>query len=48
LGLSESIAFGCHQNASYKRQESPRAVQNPRSWQRLGLIMHYPHTQAEV
>lgn len=28
---------------------TPRAVKNPRSWQqRLGLIMHYPHSQAEV
>ena len=28
---------------------TPRAIHNPRSWQqRLGLIMHYPHTQAEV
>lgn len=28
---------------------TPRAIQNPRSWQqRLGLIMHYPHTQDEV
>lgn len=28
---------------------TPRAIQNPRSWQqRLGLIMHYPHTQEEV
>lgn len=28
---------------------TPRAIQNPRSWQqRLGLIMHYPHTQQEV
>lgn len=28
---------------------TPRAIQNPRSWQqRLGLIMHYPHSQAEV
>ncbi|MDM1246204.1 choline BCCT transporter BetT [Acinetobacter sp. R933-2] len=28
---------------------TPRAVQNPRSWQqRLGLIMHYPHTHHEV
>lgn len=28
---------------------TPRAVQNPRSWQqRLGLIMHYPHHQQEV
>ena len=28
---------------------TPRAVQNPRSWQqRLGLIMHYPHTHQEV
>jgi choline/glycine/proline betaine transport protein len=28
---------------------TPRAIQNPRSWQqRLGLIMHYPHTRQEV
>ncbi|AOA59496.1 BCCT family transporter [Acinetobacter larvae] len=28
---------------------TPRAVQNPRSWQqRLGLIMHYPHGAEEV
>lgn len=28
---------------------TPRAVKNPRSWQqRLGLIMHYPHSQLEV
>ncbi len=28
---------------------TPRAIQNPRSWQqRLGLIMHYSHTQQEV
>ena len=28
---------------------TPRAIQNPRSWQqRLGLIMHYPHSHAEV
>ncbi|NNH01805.1 BCCT family transporter [Acinetobacter sp. ANC 5414] len=28
---------------------TPRAIQNPRSWQqRLGLIMHYSHTQEEV
>ena len=28
---------------------TPRAVNNPRSWQqRLGLIMHYPHTKEEV
>ncbi|RKG38862.1 BCCT family transporter [Acinetobacter rongchengensis] len=28
---------------------TPRAVQNPRSWQqRLGLIMHYPHSLVEV
>lgn len=28
---------------------TPRAVKNPRSWQqRLGLIMHYPHTRVEV
>jgi len=28
---------------------TPRAIQNPRSWQqRLGLIMHYPHSYVEV
>jgi len=28
---------------------TPRAVKNPRSWQqRLGLIMHYPHTLEEI
>ncbi|WP_180120013.1 choline BCCT transporter BetT [Acinetobacter sp. YH12086] len=28
---------------------TPRAIHNPRSWQqRLGLIMHYPHTRKEV
>ena len=28
---------------------TPRAIKNPRSWQqRLGLIMHYPHSKAEV
>ncbi|PKF32780.1 BCCT family transporter [Acinetobacter proteolyticus] len=28
---------------------TPRAINNPRSWQqRLGLIMHYPHTETEV
>ncbi|MCJ8145351.1 choline BCCT transporter BetT [Acinetobacter sp. A3.8] len=28
---------------------TPYALKNPRSWQqRLGLIMHYPHRQAEV
>ena len=28
---------------------TPRAIQNPRSWeQRLGLIMHYPHSLQEV
>ena len=28
---------------------TPYALKNPRSWQqRLGLIMHYPHSQAEV
>jgi choline/glycine/proline betaine transport protein len=28
---------------------TPRAIKNPRSWQqRLGLIMHYPHTKQEV
>lgn len=28
---------------------TPRAIHNPRSWQqRLGLIMHYPHSQQEI
>lgn len=28
---------------------TPRAIQNPRSWQqRLGLIMHYPHLKSEI
>ncbi len=28
---------------------TPRAIHNPRSWQqRLGLIMHYPHSEEEV
>jgi choline/glycine/proline betaine transport protein len=28
---------------------TPRAIHNPRSWQqRLGLIMHYPHSEQEV
>ena len=36
-------------NALQVARITPRAVQNPRSWQhRLGLIMHYPHTQNEV
>ena len=36
----------------YALQEAritPRAIQNPRSWQqRLGLIMHYPPSEAEI
>ena len=36
-------------NALQEARITPRAIQNPRSWQqRLGLIMHYPHTEAEV
>lgn len=36
-------------NALQVARITPRAVQNPRSWQqRLGLIMHYPHAQEEV
>ncbi|AXQ23801.1 BCCT family transporter [Acinetobacter wuhouensis] len=36
-------------NALQAARITPRAVQNPRSWQqRLGLIMHYPHTRDEV
>lgn len=36
-------------NALQEARITPRAIQNPRSWQqRLGLIMHYPHSQAEV
>lgn len=36
-------------NALQEARITPRAIHNPRSWQqRLGLIMHYPHSQAEV
>ncbi|MDH0031832.1 MULTISPECIES: choline BCCT transporter BetT [unclassified Acinetobacter] len=36
-------------NAIQEARITPRAIHNPRSWQqRLGLIMHYPHTEAEV
>ena len=36
-------------NALQDARITPRAIQNPRSWQqRLGLIMHYPHSEAEV
>ena len=36
-------------NALQLARITPRAVQNPRSWQqRLGLIMHYPHHQEDV
>lgn len=36
-------------NALQEARITPRAIQNPRSWQqRLGLIMHYPHSEAEV
>ncbi|MCJ8160834.1 BCCT family transporter [Acinetobacter zhairhuonensis] len=36
-------------NALQDARITPRAIQNPRSWQqRLGLIMHYPHTQQEI
>jgi len=36
-------------NALQEARITPRAIQNPRSWQqRLGLIMHYPHTEVEV
>lgn len=36
-------------NALQEARITPRAIQNPRSWQqRLGLIMHYPHNQQEV
>lgn len=36
-------------NALQEARITPRAIQNPRSWQqRLGLIMHYPHSQQEV
>ncbi|WP_038345128.1 BCCT family transporter [Acinetobacter sp. A47] len=35
--------------AIQEARTTPRAINNPRSWQqRLGLIMHYPHTEAEV
>lgn len=36
-------------NALQEARITPRAIQNSRSWQqRLGLIMHYPHSQQEV
>lgn len=36
-------------NALQVARITPRAIQNPRSWQqRLGLIMHYPHSHSEV
>lgn len=36
-------------NALQDARITPRAIHNPRSWQqRLGLIMHYPHTQQEI
>lgn len=35
--------------AIQEARTTPRAIQNPRSWQqRLGLIMHYPHSKVEV
>ena len=35
--------------AVQEARTTPRAMLNPRSWQqRLGLIMHYPHTEDEV
>ncbi|MCH7337818.1 choline BCCT transporter BetT [Acinetobacter sp. NIPH 2699] len=35
--------------AIQEARTTPRAIHNPRSWQqRLGLIMHYPHTEIEV
>ena len=36
-------------NALQEARITPRAIQNPRSWQqRLGLIMHYPHSEPEI
>ena len=36
-------------NALQEARITPRAIQNPRSWQqRLGLIMDYPHSEPEV
>ena len=36
-------------NALQQARITPRAIQNPRSWQqRLGLIMHYPHSEHEI
>lgn len=35
--------------ATQEARTTPRAINNPRSWQqRLGLIMHYPHSEKEV
>ena len=36
-------------NALQEARITPRAIHQPRSWQkRLGLIMHYPHSKEEV
>lgn len=36
-------------NALQDARITPRAIHNPRSWQqRLGLIMHYPHSEDEI
>ncbi len=50
LGPGKGTAFRCNKNAGFTGcAYHPRAIQNPRSWQqRLGLIMHYPHTREEV
>jgi choline/glycine/proline betaine transport protein len=48
-GLIKALRID-NQNASIQEaRTTPRAIQNPRSWQqRLGLIMHYPHSKQEV
>jgi hypothetical protein len=50
LGLLKALKIDVTKmNAIQEARITPRAINNPRSWQqRLGLIMHYPHTETEV
>lgn len=49
-GLLKALHLDAKKNAALQvARITPRAIQNPRSWQqRLGLIMHYPHSKSEV
>lgn len=50
LGLIKALRIdSIKMQAIQEARTTPRAIQNPRSWQqRLGLIMHYPHDKHEV